>query len=139
MIKFSLNQKLVQQKLSEQLKILIDAVLGQKTDISKESEVKINNNSFEIYLNDYIENLYYGRKPKAERIPIDVIIKWLRGKGVSGSLVTIAYKIQESIYQNGIKGNRAIYTKLEKGLFIIIENIMDLEIVNLEIDKIKIK
>lgn len=70
--------------------------------IHDESEVKAKGNLFELYYNDYLDYVQYGRKPKARKVPIKALIEWNERKHL-GFDNNILYAIRESIYKQGIK------------------------------------
>ena len=60
--------------------------------------------SLAFYANDYGWYLETGRKPKARRVPVDALIKWVAQKGMASTnkeARSIAFAIQAAIYKEG--------------------------------------
>ena len=69
-------------------------------------DVGYSNGLFQVLANDYYQALSKGRKPKARKVPIKALIKWIKEKGIpfQGGINNLAFAIQQSIYKNGITG-----------------------------------
>lgn len=90
-------------------KIMIEHGVKRKADLYKNLEMKAKYNSLTLYAFDYYEWLSIGRKPFLKKVPLDALIYWIRhyripsGRG-KNSVTRLAFKIQNAIYKNGIKG-----------------------------------
>lgn len=56
---------------------------------------------FKIIVNEYVDYIEAGRKPKARKVPIDALRDWARRKGIPSDNSTL-YAIQQAIYRDGI-------------------------------------
>lgn len=82
------------------------------------SEAAIKSHIPFIYLdvNDYIQYIESGRRPKARKVPIDALREWARRKSIPSDNNTL-YAIQQAIYRDGIKGRNittAFYDVLDR-------------------------
>jgi hypothetical protein len=71
----------------------------------KQTTVNVRDNIIVITAPEYVQYIQSGRKAgalKGVRIPINVLLNWLKSKGIRGG-VTRAWAIQQSIFNNGIK------------------------------------
>lgn len=94
------------------------------SNLYNEVEVKNNEFSFQIYYNFYADFVISGRKPFTTKVPIKVIIDWMRRKHIGNGDNSIAYAIRESIYQEGIKG-RNFFPIFESNIDEAMENYFD--------------
>ena len=79
---------------------------------------------FEIIAAFYAPYLDGGRRERAKKVPIRVLLDWVKRKNIrfrnrsNGKFISsnsTAYIIQNSIYKNGIKGRNFIKPALDKG------------------------
>lgn len=95
---------------SNELKMLVQQSINQfKKDSSLEDSVQIKyeNQSLSVYMNDYVQYIQSGRKPFSKKIPIDALIVFIKSKNINlngKSINSVAFAMQQSIYKNGIKG-----------------------------------
>ena len=80
----------------------------KKTDeVVKTIEFKEVNNVFVLIANDYYTYVDTGRRPRARKVPITDLIKWIKDKKIrTTNINSLAFAIQTSIYKHGIKGKR---------------------------------
>lgn len=102
--------------------------------------------SVEILSNYYATFLDKGRRPNVKKVPIMILIKWIKKKGIrfndkkTGRFLshnTMAYMIRNSIYRNGIKGRNFIepaFKEGEKKLELFLDNDA-LDIITEELDQ----
>lgn len=123
--------------LKEDLKALFQGVLESDMGINDKvgvntlvnsnlhDEVSVTNNFnvFTIFYNDYLEYIESGRKPLAKRVPIGVLVNWMRRKGISND-VKVAYAIQQSIFYEGISP-RPFFPVFEDDLDRMMEQYLD--------------
>lgn len=94
-------------------KILIEKGVKRKADLYKSLELKPKYNTLTLFAYDYYEWVSTGRKKFQKKVPIDALVKWIRkyripsGRG-KNAVITLAFKIQQAIYQNGIQGKNYI-------------------------------
>lgn len=77
----------------------------EHSNLADSIDVRIRRNSMEVYLAFYWRFVEIGRKRGLRKIPIFVIIKWIKRKGLSApgkSVNQLAWAIQNSIHENGI-------------------------------------
>lgn len=125
-IKRVLNSILKDIKLSFQ-QIMIEKGVPSNSKLVKSVEVKNVRNEIIVYCNEYFEYLNNGRKKFSRKIPISVLLFWIKRYKIrprTGVTVNqLAYIFQNSIYKEGIKGRN--FLKLaEKSM----ENIMTKEL-----------
>ena len=71
---------------------------------------------FHLILNDYIDSIENGRRPKAQLVPIESLRDWARRKGIPSDNKTLEI-IQYAIWRDGIKGRpvmRTFFNMLDK-------------------------
>lgn len=74
-----------------------------------------NANSISLFLPFYEKFIESGRRAGAKQPPVDVIIKWMRRKGIGGgNLNRIAFAIARKIGRDGIKARPFTDTAVEK-------------------------
>lgn len=93
------------QKILQQYKL-------NNTDLQKSIDWQYSNDVFTLIANDYFEYVSTGRRPRAKKVPVEDIIKWMKKKGISPnagqSYNQVAFAITEAIYKNGIKAKNYI-------------------------------
>jgi hypothetical protein len=60
---------------------------------------------------DYFKNVNLGRKPRVKRVPLDVLLKWIKIRGIRGRNkkgrfikdLSLAWAIQTNIFKYGIR------------------------------------
>jgi hypothetical protein len=86
--------------------IAIGKAAGLRDDsrLIRSFETKTNYRAVQFLANEYLENVDKGRRPFSRKIPINVLIDWIRRYGISSSMSTnqLAFVIQTSIYKKGI-------------------------------------
>jgi hypothetical protein len=78
----------------------------QNSIVVSKVSVSISENGISIEYPKYLDNVEKGRRAgtlKGVRLPVEVLVKWLKKKGIGGNLNSIAWAIQTSIFKNGIK------------------------------------
>lgn len=112
-----------------ELEAVVQQVLirnGIKKDAEIIQSVEFTDNSRDsllLYVNDYYQSLSKGRKPKAKKIPIYTLIKFLKKNRINHpkrSVTQIAFAMQTSIYKNGIKGKHFI-EQIENSVMDVVE------------------
>lgn len=64
---------------------------------------------FHLILNDYIDDIENGRRPKAQLVPIESLRDWARRKGIPSDNKTLEI-IQYAIWRDGIQGRPVMKT-----------------------------
>ena len=96
--------------LTKELKLASQKVLAKyklkDSDMSKSIDWTYDekNDAFIMLANDYYEWVSTGRKPRARKVPIEDLLPWVKKEIGSAGAVQIAWRIQQSIYKNGIRG-----------------------------------
>ena len=73
------------------------------SEIINDFKVVPEKNGISIYLPDYSKYIESGRKPNLKQPPFKVILTWVKRKGFTGNLNSIAFAIAKSIAKNGIR------------------------------------
>jgi len=110
MIEIEIRQELLNEMKTATQKVLALYKL-QGSAMQKTLEFEYKNDSFVLLANDYFTYVSTGRRPRARKIPVMDIIKWMKAKGISprgGNYNSVAYAIVESIYKTGIKAKNYI-------------------------------
>jgi hypothetical protein len=96
--------------LQEELQVATRALLSRKrglkdSDVVKSLQVEYSDNAFALVTLDYLQYLATGRRPRARKVPIEALLKWIKEKNIPtrGGITSTAYAIQQSIYKSGIK------------------------------------
>jgi hypothetical protein len=87
-------------------------------------------NAFIYYALDYFKWVALGRKPRARKVPVEALIKWMKKKGIQPkgrqTYNSVAFAIQNGIYKSGIKARNYVDPIVEFSLnsiseFIVVE------------------
>lgn len=103
------------------------------SNIIKSVTYKIQDNQISVYMPDYYKYIESGRRPLAKRVPIEILIKWMKRKNIAaGRENKAAWAIQRAIYLHGIKPrpflNRAlneVQSEVEELLALDFSTILD--------------
>ena len=78
----------------------------ENSNLIKSIKVELSQDSIFVFLNSYYIFVESGRRPKTKRIPISVLMDWIKKNGIipkSGQTIkSVAFAMQESIYQKGL-------------------------------------
>jgi hypothetical protein len=88
--------------------VMISKGLSKQDEVVKTIEFKEQKDGvFVLIANDYYSYVSTGRKPRARKVPIVDLIKWIKEKRIrTGNINSLAFAIQTSIYKHGIKGKK---------------------------------
>jgi len=105
-ITYDVTKELLNEIL-EATKILMLEYKGlQRSDLVNSLEWKYEDNQFVLIANDYFQYVDTGRKPRARKVPIEALIKWIKRKNIvpsnGQSINNLAYAIQTAIFRTGI-------------------------------------
>ena len=116
--------KLIAEEILDAFHMVLESRVGINEKVGRntlegsnlEKEAKTFSNAPFIYLvvNNYIEDIEHGKKPKSEFVPIEALRVWARRKGIRTDNKTLSI-IQYAIWRDGIK-RRPIITQLMKTL-----------------------
>ena len=98
--------------IQKDLQDLLTQIVG-KSNLANEIKSESSNNELKIFVNDYIKYIESGRKAKAKKIPISVLINWAKRKGINLSNSEL-FAVQQSIYVKGIVGKKNLSNKIEE-------------------------
>jgi hypothetical protein len=104
-------------------KVLVDNKVKSNSDLVDSVEWEFSRSELLMYVNDYYSALSKGRKPLAKKIPIFVLVNWIKKYQITSpkySTNRLAFIIQNSIYKNGITGKNFI-EQVEKSVSDIVE------------------
>lgn len=100
--------------LKKVVQLVLNKSLSKKSDIEDSVEFIAQRDSLYMYVNDYYQAISSGRKPLKKKLPIYVLIRWIKKNGIQPrggiSVNQLAFIFQRSIYLNGIKGKNFIET-----------------------------
>lgn len=120
----------ISKALLKELELATEKILAQyklyDTDLSRSIEYQYKNDSFIMLANDYFQYVAKGRPPKARKVPVEDLIKWMKKKGIApskGDYNATAFAIQQTIYRNGLKPRPFINPIIETDLDIISEDL----------------
>lgn len=87
-------------------KLMIAAGVNANADILDGIDVSYQKDLFQLLAFDYYQYLSKGRRPRARKVPVQVLIQWIKDKRIpyKGSINAAAFAIQTSIYKFGIVG-----------------------------------
>jgi hypothetical protein len=110
-IKYDVSKEIINE-ITAATKILMETYKLGNTDLIKSIEWRYKDNMFILIANDYFQWVNSGRRPRARKVPVEALIKWIKKKNLapSGKMTTnqLAFAIQNSIYKAGIKARKFI-------------------------------
>ena len=110
-IKIDVTQELLKE-ITAGVKIVMATYKLGGSDVSASVEWQYRENIFVLIANDYFRYIDSGRKPKARKVPVEALIKWIKKKNITPrkgqSVNSLAFAIQQSIYKVGIKARKFI-------------------------------
>ena len=119
----------ISKALLKELELATEKILSlyklYDSDLSRSIEYQYRNDSFIMLANDYFQYVASGRPPKARKVPVEDLIKWMKKKGIApskGDYNATAFAIQQAIYKNGLKPRPFINPIIETDLDIISED-----------------
>lgn len=99
-------------ELQSAVQSIFNKSLGKDSDLSKSIEFIPQRDSILMYANSYYQAVSNGRAPLKKKIPIALLLLWMKKNGITPkngySINESAYAIQTSIYKNGIRGKNLI-------------------------------
>jgi len=125
--------KEIQNELMAGTKVIMDTYNLGNSDMIKNSEWKFENyneesQAFIYYALDYFKWVALGRKPRARKVPVEPLIRWMKKKGIQPrgkqTYNSLAFAIQNGIYKNGIKARNFVDPIVEFSLDTISEYIV---------------
>ncbi len=111
-MQLNINLNKVINLIELDIKNLLTQLVG-KSNLVNDANIKVNNNSLELFLNDYIKYIESGRRPKAKKIPISVLSNWSKRKGIGLSNSEL-FAVQNSIFIKGIVGKPNLTKRVEE-------------------------
>ena len=110
-IKINVTDELIKE-ITAGVKIVMATYKLEGSDVSASVEWLYKDNIFILIANDYFRYIDSGRKPKARKVPVEALIKWIKKKNITPrgnmSVNSLAFAIQNSIYKIGIKARKFI-------------------------------
>jgi hypothetical protein len=117
------------KKFKEELEGVVAQVLANhgvnaNSELVKSLEFTDNNRTDALFMiaNDYYQSVSTGRRPRVRKIPIYALITWVKRNnlGSGQSVNQIAYRMQNAIYRNGIRGKNFL-EKVEGSVLDLVE------------------
>ena len=110
-VSINITKELLNELNAATQRILQQYKLGN-SDLIKSIEWQYSKDVFTLIANDYFQYVSTGRRPRARKVPVEDLIKWMKRKGITpraGSTYNqTAFAISEAIYKNGIKAKNYI-------------------------------
>lgn len=82
------------------------------SDLASSIDWQYKDNMFVMIANDYFTYVSTGRRPRARKVPVEDIIKWMKKKGIAPrpgqTYNQVAFAIVDKIYKTGIKAKNYI-------------------------------
>jgi hypothetical protein len=125
MVEIEVTKELLLELQLATQKVLQQYRLGG-SDLIKSIEYTYKDNVFVLVANDYFTYVSTGRRPRARKVPIEDLLKWMKDKGLrpkAGQTYNqLAFAIQDAIYKNGIKAKNYINPVMDVTTDIISED-----------------
>jgi hypothetical protein len=90
--------------------------------------VQVTADTLAVALPDYADSIDQGRKPGGRKVPIGALLQWLKKRGIrpgrNQTLNDVAFAVQNSIYEHGIKA-RPFLTGTEEYLDQLVEALIE--------------
>lgn len=100
----------LQDELTLATQKLLDSIKGLKgSNLVKSIEYEFRDDAFVLIAFDYYTYVSEGRRPRARKVPVESLIRWIKEKRISTRGKTVsqtAFAIQQAIYKRGIKGKK---------------------------------
>ena len=110
-IKINVSTELINE-ITAGVKIIMENYRLGGSDLINSVEWQYRQNIFTLIANDYFQWVDSGRRPKARKVPVEALVKWIKKKNIvpnNGQTVnSLAFAIQNSIYKIGIKARKFI-------------------------------
>lgn len=104
--------KEIRNELMVGTKVIMETWKLGDSDMIKDSTWEFEDNAFIYYALDYFKWVALGRKPRARKVPVEALIKWLKKKGIEPrgkqTYNSLAFAIQNGIYKSGIKARNFV-------------------------------
>lgn len=101
-------------------KVIMDTYKLGDSNMIKDSDWEFEDNAFIFYALDYFKWVALGRKPRARKVPVEAILKWMKRKGIipkgKQTYNSLAFAIQNGIYKSGIKARNFVDPIVEYSL-----------------------
>jgi len=128
MIEVSASKEFLNELMLATQLVLQKYKLGN-SNLLQSIEYKYERDHFVLLANDYFTFVSTGRRPRARKIPVEDLIKWMKRKGITPKVGqtynSVAYSISESVYKTGIKGKNYINPVIDVTTEMISDNISD--------------
>lgn len=141
--------KEINNELLSGTKVIMDLYGLGDSDLEKSLEWLYKDDVFVLLANDYFKWLNTGRKPRARKVPIEPLIKWMKKKNIqprgNQTYNSLAFAIQNGIYKNGIKARKFVDPIVEFSLdaiseFIVVNfSVSIAEDISKELEKLELK
>jgi hypothetical protein len=112
-IKIDVSKELLNEIIAATKQIMLIYKL-QNSALIESIEWTYKDNQFILLANDYFRWVDSGRRPRARKVPVEALLKWMKKKnitpGYGQTYNGVAFAIQNAIYKAGIKARP--YTQL---------------------------
>lgn len=127
-ITINVTEELIKEIIAASKKILVNKGL-KDSDVINSLEWEYRENVFVLLAYDYLQFIDTGRRPRARKVPVLELVKWLKKMNIKPrykqTYNSIAFAIQNSIYKTGIKGRQVIDPIMNVTLDILSEYIAE--------------
>jgi len=110
-IELDVTEEIIKEITAATKKVVEYYKLGN-TDLIDSIEWRYKDDAFVLVANDYFKYIDSGRRPRARKVPVEYLIKWMRKKGIKPrrgqTINSLAYAIQNGIYKAGIRAKKLL-------------------------------
>jgi len=127
-IELNVTQELIKEIISATKQVMTYYKLGN-TELIESVEWVFKDDQFILIANDYFRWVNSGKRPMARKVPVEVLLKWMRRKGIKPTrgqtYNSMAFALQNSIYKSGIKARNIVDPIINVTLDILAEYIAE--------------
>lgn len=106
-IQIQVSKAMMDELLTATKQIMLMYSSLNNSDLVKSLEWQYKDNLFILLAFDYFKYVDTGRKPRARKVPIQALIKWMQKKGIrptgKQTFTQVAFAIQTAIFKAGIR------------------------------------
>ena len=110
-ITVDITKEIINEITAATKQLLIASKLGN-SEMFKSIEWTYRNDAFMLIANDYFQWVNSGRRPRARKVPVTALLKWMKKKNIvpqkGQTYNQVAFAIQNAIYKQGIKSRNYV-------------------------------
>lgn len=127
-IEIDVTTELIQEIIAATKQVMTYYKLGN-TQLIESVEWVFKDDQFILIANDYFRWVNSGRRPRARKVPVEALLKWMRRKGIrprpGQTYNSLAFAMQRSIWKSGIKAKNIVDPIINVTLDILAEYIAE--------------